>query len=112
MDNFKAPVFTREYVQDDRSVVTWYYDVAKNKRGPWKVEIEYAKLTFEEEQEFISLKRRKYKHPETEKLLSYRRALKLELITPEGKILPYVHTNKKKRRIKEKGNADILDRME
>jgi hypothetical protein len=109
MDNFKAPVFTREYVRDDGSVATWHYDIAKNKRGPWKVEIEYAKLTFEEEQEFISLKRRKFKHPVTGKLLSYRRALKLGLITPEGKILPYVHTDKKKRRVKEKGNQDIMD---
>jgi hypothetical protein len=112
MDNFKAPVFTREYIHDDRSVVTWHYDASKNKRGPWKVEVEYAKLTFEEEQEFISLKRRKYKHPVTEKILSYRRALKLGLITPDGKILPYVHIDKKKRRIKEKRNEDNMGGME
>ena len=105
-------IHIKEFKRDDGSKSIWHYDPAKAKHGPWKVEIEYATLSFEEEQALFPLRKRKFKHPETEKLLSYRRALKLGLITPEGKILPYVHIDKKKRRIKEKGKADSMGGME
>ena len=105
-------IHTREFKRDDGSKSIWYYDPEKAKYGPWKVEIEYATLSFEQEQELLPLKKRKYKHPESEKILSYKRALSAGIITSDGKILPYVHTNKKNRRIKEKGNTDIMDTME
>ena len=105
-------IHTKEFRRDDGSKSIWFYDPEKAKHGPWKVEIEYATLSFEQEQDLLPLKKRKYKHPESEKILSYKRALSAGIITSDGKILSYVHTNKKKGRSKEKGNADILDRME
>lgn len=105
-------VRTLEFKRDDGSKSIWYYDPDKAKYGPWKVEIEYAALTFEQEQELLPLKKRKYKHPETEKIVNYKRALKLGLITAEGKILPYVHTNKKKRRIKTQEPEEGMGGME
>ena len=101
-------IHIKEFKRDDGSKSIWHYDPEKARYGPWKVEIEYATLSFEEEQELLPLKKRKYKHPETEKLLSYKRALSAGLITSDGKILPYVHTNKKKRRSKEKGDEDNM----
>ena len=105
-------IHTKEFRRDDGSKSIWFYDPEKARYGPWKVEIEYATLSFEEEQDLLPLKKRKYKHPETGKILSYKRALSAGIITSDGKILPYVHTNKKNRRIKEKGNTDIMDTME